>query len=179
MGDKDVRQTKAVFQFPQQIHDLYLRVRIQRGDRFIKQNDLRLAGHRAGDADTLQLSAGKLMGKPVSKIGRQTDQLQQTARFCFPIQFFALSAFLYGQPFPNNIPNAEPGICGGCVILKHDAEFILQISPSGTGSVDRNAIQNGFTAVWLEQPAEHTAHRGFAGAAFPQNAQTGALFYGK
>lgn len=87
MGDKDVRQTKAVFQFPQQVHDLYLRMRIQRGDRFIKQNDLRLAGHRTGDADTLQLSAGKLMGKPVSKIGRQTDQLQQTARFCFPIQF--------------------------------------------------------------------------------------------
>ena len=179
MGDKDVRQTKAVFQFPQQVHDLYLRVRIQRGDRFIKQNDLRLAGHRAGDADTLQLSAGKLMGKPVCKIGRQTDQLQQTARFCFPIQFFALSAFLYGQPFPNNIPNAEPRICGGCVILKHDTEFVLQILPSGTRSVDRNAIQSGFAAVWFEQSAEHTAHRGFAGAAFPQNAETGALFYGK
>ena len=119
------------------------------------------------------------MGKPVSKIGRQTDQLQQTARFGFPIQFFALSAFLYGQPFPNNIPDAEPGICRCRVILKHDTEFVLQISPPSTRSVDRNAIQNGFAAVWFEQSAEHTAHRGFAGAAFPQNAETGALFYGK
>ena len=119
------------------------------------------------------------MGKPVCKIGRQTDQLQQTARFCFPIQLFALSAFLYGQSLSNNIPDAEPGICRCRVILKHDTEFVLQISPSGTGSVDRNAIQNGFAAVWFEQSAEHTAHRGFAGAAFAQNAETGALFHGK
>ena len=119
------------------------------------------------------------MGKPVCKIGRQADQLQQTARFCFPIQFFALSAFLYGQPFPNNIPDAEPGICGCCVILKHDTEFVLQISPPSTRSIDRNAIQNGFATVWFEEPAEHTAHRRFAGTAFPQNAETGALFYGK
>ena len=119
------------------------------------------------------------MGKTVCKIGRQTDQLQQTARFCFPIQFFALSAFLYGQPFPNNIPDAEPGICGRCVILKHNTEFVLQISPPSTRSIDRNAIQNGFATVWFEEPTEHTAHRGFARAAFPQNAETGTLFYGK
>ena len=154
-------------------------MRIQRGDCFVKQNDFRLAGNRAGDADTLQLSAGKLMGKPVCKIGRQTDQFQQTACFGSSIQLFALSAFLYGQPFPNNIPNAEPGICGRCVILKHNAEFVLQILPSGTGSINRNAIQNGFATVRFEQSAEHTAHRRFAGAAFPQNTETGALFYGK
>ena len=79
------------------------------------------------------------MGKSVSKISRQTDQLQQTARFGSSIQFFALSAFLYGQPFPNNIPDAEPGICGRRIILL----FLRCPQARGLGVLCRSGIGYG------------------------------------
>ncbi len=92
MSDKDIGQTKPVLQFAQQIHDLYLRVRIQRGDRFVKQDDLRLAGDRTRDADALQLAAGKLMGKPVSKMRRADRLAPANGSFSLSVQLVALPA---------------------------------------------------------------------------------------
>ena len=58
MGDENISQSQLFLQFTQKVHDLDLGVGIQGGDGFVKENDLRLAGHSPGNADTLQLSAG-------------------------------------------------------------------------------------------------------------------------
>ncbi|MFR4785054.1 MAG: hypothetical protein ACLUAR_21160 [Pilosibacter sp.] len=58
MGDENISQSQLFLQFMQKVHDLDLGVGIQGGDGFVKENDLRLAGHSPGNADTLQLPTG-------------------------------------------------------------------------------------------------------------------------
>ena len=60
--DEDHGQTELVTQVEQQIEDLGLDRDVQGADCLISDEDLRLCGERAGDADTLSLAAGELLG---------------------------------------------------------------------------------------------------------------------
>ena len=73
--DENIGQAKLFFQVAQQVHDLYLGVRIERRNCLVKQNDFRLAGHRPRNADTLQLSPGEFMRVAVRIGGIETDKL--------------------------------------------------------------------------------------------------------
>ena len=74
MGNEYIRKIQSFLQIPEQIHDLYLGMCIQRGYGLIKQDDFWAAGHGAGDAHPLQLPAGKLVGKPAFKGIVQANQ---------------------------------------------------------------------------------------------------------
>lgn len=75
MGNENISQPQFFFQIMEQIHDLNLSMGIQRRDSFVKKNDLWLAGYSPGNAYTLQLSAGQLMGIPVCIGGIQPNKL--------------------------------------------------------------------------------------------------------
>ena len=56
-------------------------MRIQGGDRLIKEDDLWLTGHCPGDAHPLKLAAGELVGKSARKISREVgDTVRVTVR---------------------------------------------------------------------------------------------------
>ena len=61
MRDKQVSQILFALEFRQQIHDLRLDGNIKRGDRLVGNNEIRVDGERASDADALSLAAGELM----------------------------------------------------------------------------------------------------------------------
>ena len=85
VGDEHIGQSQFLFQFPQQIHDLDLGVGVQRRDGLVKEDDLRTAGHRPGDAHPLELAAGELMGKSSGEVSGQAHQLQQPGNFPGPV----------------------------------------------------------------------------------------------
>jgi hypothetical protein len=61
VGDKEQRQTEARLQIFQQIEDLGANGNVKRRNRFVADDKLRIEDERAGNADALALSAGKLM----------------------------------------------------------------------------------------------------------------------
>ena len=77
VGDKEVGQAKFLLEFDQKVDNLRLNGNIQRGDRLVADDELRLYRQCAGDADTLTLTAGQLMRETVGKLLIQTDLAQQ------------------------------------------------------------------------------------------------------
>ncbi len=60
VGDEEIGQAEVLLQFDEQVEDLGLDRDIERGNRFVADDEFRLEGERAGDADALALAAGKL-----------------------------------------------------------------------------------------------------------------------
>ena len=75
MGNENISESQFFLQIMEKIHDLDLGMCIQGRDSFVKKNDLWLAGYSPGNAYTLQLSAGQLMGIPVCIGGIQPNKL--------------------------------------------------------------------------------------------------------
>ena len=59
VGDEQVAQTTLRLQVHQQVQDLTLDRHIECGDRLVADDQLRLQGQGASDADALQLAAGE------------------------------------------------------------------------------------------------------------------------
>ena len=61
----------------EQIDDLALDRNVERGNRLVADDELRLDRKRARDADALALAAGELMRIAIGHFGTQSDFIQQ------------------------------------------------------------------------------------------------------
>ena len=77
--DEDVRQVELVLQVVEQVDHLRLDRDVERGDRLVGDDQLRVQRERARDADPLPLSARELVRVAVDVIGREPDDLEQLA----------------------------------------------------------------------------------------------------
>ena len=77
VGDEEIGHAELVLQVLEQVDDLGLHGDVERGDRLVADDDLRLEGERAGDPDALALAAGELVRIPVHVVGVEADALQQ------------------------------------------------------------------------------------------------------
>src|SRR6185503_11731445 len=59
------------------VHDLRLDRNIKRGDRFVGNDEIRIDGERASDADALALTAGELVWISFDETLAETDCLEQ------------------------------------------------------------------------------------------------------
>ena len=67
VGDEDIGQAHLPLQLAQQVQNLRLNGNIQRGNRLIADDKLRIHGQRSGNADTLPSPAVQLVGIGVEK----------------------------------------------------------------------------------------------------------------
>ena len=77
MGDEDERQPELALQLAQQVEDLRLDRHVERGDRLVGDDQLRLQRERARDADALALAAGELVRVAVVVLGVEPDDVHQ------------------------------------------------------------------------------------------------------
>ena len=75
--DEEVGELELVLQVEEQVEDLRLDRHVERGDRLVGNDELRVDRKRAGDADALALAAGELVRIAVAVLGAQADQRQQ------------------------------------------------------------------------------------------------------
>ncbi len=80
MGDEGQRQPHVLLQLAEQRQDLRLRRDIEAGDDFVRQDEGRLVDDGAGDAGTLALAAGELMGIAGAELLRETRPLERPHR---------------------------------------------------------------------------------------------------
>src|SRR5690606_3341707 len=77
MGDQQIGQLKSGLQVLEQIQNLSLNGYIQRRDRLVQQQYLRLQCQRPGDGHALALPAAERAGQAFGKFCRQADLFQQ------------------------------------------------------------------------------------------------------
>ena len=79
MADKQIRQPTLALQQFEQVENLILHRYVQRGDRLVADDQIRIERDGAGDADALALPAGKLVRIAVAVFARDADRVQQRA----------------------------------------------------------------------------------------------------
>ena len=77
--DEDVGEVELALQVLQQVQDLRLHRDVERRDRLVADDQLRLERERARDPDPLALAAGELVRVAVDVLGREADAGEQLA----------------------------------------------------------------------------------------------------
>ena len=75
--DKQIREVLFALQIHHQIDDLSLDRHVERRDRLVADDQLRVQGERPGDADALPLAAGKLVRKAAHLQPTQPDLVEE------------------------------------------------------------------------------------------------------
>ena len=75
MSDEKVGQLFFLLELFQKVQNLCTDGNVQSGNRLVGYNQLRLHNHGTGQADTLTLSAGKLMRITSQMLGKKTNFL--------------------------------------------------------------------------------------------------------
>ena len=116
--NKDVRQFHLLLKIFQKVNDLCLNGHIERRNRLIAHNKLRLQRKSGCNADTLTLSAGKLMGITFKLVGRKSA-------FLHDIQYIRLALalgyeFMLSHRLPDDFSDRHTGRKTGIRILEND-----------------------------------------------------------
>jgi hypothetical protein len=75
--DEDVGEAEVALEVLEQVQDLRLHGDVERRDRLVADDQLRVDGERARDADALALAAGELVREAVVVLGIEPDDLEQ------------------------------------------------------------------------------------------------------
>ena len=85
--NEQIRHAELLLKLFEHVDDLRLDRHVERGDRLVADDELRVDREGAGDANALPLAAGKLMGVAAGMLGVQADIVHQL-KDLFPALFF-------------------------------------------------------------------------------------------
>jgi len=161
MGDKKIGQPEIFFQIAKQIQNLRLDGSIERGNRLVRDDQLRLQRQRPGDSDALPLSSAELVGIASGLFFAEANLLHQLKHFFFPLSSI-------GRPencerLGNDALDGFPRVQRRIRILKNHLYappvrlYILRCQGNNIPASERNT-----PLVRLLQPDQKARHRGFA-----------------
>ena len=122
MAYEKIGQAEFCLHIFQQIQDLIAHGNIQRGNRLVAYDKLRVQGGGSGDADALALSAGKLVGIAVQMLPRHAHSVHK-------LQHPGGSLILRGklpvclQRLGNYVSDGHAGVKRGVGVLKYELHF--------------------------------------------------------
>ena len=173
MGDEQVRQTQLILQLIEHVDDLCLDGHVQRGHRLVADNEVGIDGQGAGDADTLTLTAGELVGIAGGVLTVQAHMIHQLQD--------ALHALLLGlielmdiQGLTDDVGDGHAGVQRGIGILEDHGGLLAEFLDVG-GGLQLFAVIPDLAAGGLIQVQQRAAHGGLAAAGFAYQTQCLAL----
>ena len=122
--DKQVRQIVFVAQVRQQVDDLRLNRDVQRGNRFVQNDEFWAENQSAGDAHALTLSAGELVRVSADVRRVKPALFERLANQVFA--FAGCVSALNNQPFFDNALNGHSRVERPVRILKDDLHVLSQ-----------------------------------------------------
>ena len=122
MGDEQVGNLLFLLKIFQQVDDLGLDGHIQCGNGLVTDDQLGLQHQCPGDADTLSLAAGKLMGVPVGMLLGQAHPLQHGIDDVVGL-FLTADHTVGDEWLGNDVPHSHSGIEGRIRILEDHLHF--------------------------------------------------------
>ena len=179
MRDEDIRQPPLLLQPAQQVQDLRLNGHIQRRDRLVADDELRVHRQRPRDAHALAAAAVQLVRIGVHQPLVQTHglhQLQHLGKALIGVAVFARER----QRFVDGLRDGELGVERGKRVLKdqlHIPPQLLEPAPADLGDV--LAVKEDFARRGLDQPQDRPPERRLAAAGLADHAQRRAPRDGK
>ena len=119
--DEEIRQAELLLQIEQQVHDLRLHRHVERRHGFVADDERRLEGERAREADALPLAAAEFVRILRAGIGIEPDQLEKlrTRARCSSRD----PELVNDQRLLDDGAHAHARVEGRIRILKHDLEM--------------------------------------------------------
>ena len=151
-----------------------MRATVQRGDRLVAHDELRLGGQGAGDADALALPAGELV-RVASGVKRlHSHGLEQV---CHPlIDFLALGDSMDEQRLADDLADRHARVERSVGVLEDDLHVPSQGSQRAAGHRgDVLALEQDLAGRRFDQLHDESAGRGLAAAGFAHEPQDLAL----
>ena len=177
---EQVGEAVLLLQLAHQIEHLCADGYVQRAYGFICNYELRLHYQRAGYADTLTLTAGKLMREAAGKFGKQTNVQQRllnhfAALFLAQVLAYVLQAFAYNVVYLGPFVKA----CHG--VLEYHLNILgdLLIQFLGYFAAYAFAVEQYFAGGHWVDADYGTADGGFTGTGFADQTERFALVYVK
>ena len=125
VGDEDIGERELSLEFLKKIQNLRLDRYIQRGNRLVADDELRLQRKSTRDADTLLLAAGKLMRVAAEMVFLHSDKLQKPQDPSVYIDTFLHSVDEEG--FSQDLANGSAGVKTGGRILKDHLRLLAHL----------------------------------------------------
>ena len=123
MRDENIGQTEFFLEVEQEIHDLYLRMRVEGRHRLVKEDQLAAARNRPRNADALQLPARELMWEPLRKTLIQFDEPEKPCRLLGIVDLLARLSRTDSDALTDDLTDGEAWIRTRCIVTP----FLLRI----------------------------------------------------
>ena len=178
VGHEQQRQSALALQCRQQHEDFATMMRVQRRHRLVADQQLRIAGQRAGNGDALALAAGELVRVSHGHVGIEADCHQQFAGFSEPR--CRIADAVDPQRFAHDVANAHARIQRRIRILEHHADAFAHRAQRGAVQCGQLDIVQPHPTLRAAQQAQHRAAEGaLAAAAFAQQREAFAAMQGE
>ena len=174
--DEQIRHAELFLQLFKHVDDLRLNGHVQRGDRLVADDELRVHGKRSCNADSLALTAGKFMRVARGMLGVE-------AHGCHEVQDFFAALFPVGvelmhiQRLPDNIFDRHARVQRRIRVLEDHLHLLAHV-----GDVlcrDRLAVEDDLACRRLIEPQNRASDGRLAAAGLADQTQRLAAPDGK
>ena len=142
MGNEKIGQSTVLFQTVQKVQNLRTDGNVQCGDRLIGNDEFRFHYQRAGNTDTLSLSAGELMRESGCELRKKSYLTERFLHFRFSVRII-LVQMVVEQSLGNNIIYFGTFVQRCHRVLEDHLTFLdhFQIQFFGDSSIDLPAFE--------------------------------------
>src|SRR5262249_50026987 len=166
MGDEEVGQPEVTLQLLEQVHDLRAHADVQSGYRLITDNKFRPQHQGPGNADTLTLSAGKLV-----RVTAEGGFIQAHSAHNFSCGLLQLrcrgapAISMDQQGLGDNLCNTHTRVERSERILEDDLHVAAQAAQlAGSRLENVMAVEINLAGGWFDEAQEHPAQGRLAAA---------------
>ena len=165
VGDEQVRQPAADLQPVEQVEHLGPDGHVQRGDGLVGHHKLRLHNQRPGNADTLTLAAGELVGEPGGKLRQQAHFPQRVLHLPLPV-ILVLVEVVVDEALGDDVVHLGPLVQRGHGVLEDHLALLddLQIQLLGDLPADPAALEEDLAGGHRVDAGDCAANGGLARA---------------
>ena len=171
VGDKEIGAAALLLDVLHEVDHLGLNGHVQRGDALVRDDELRVHDQRPGDAHTLPLSAGKLVGITGGVFGREAHFFQQLRNELGPL-LAVRGAVVDVQALADDVLHLFAGVQTGHGILEDHLHVRPEHLPRGAvqAAADLLALETHAAGGGIIEADDAAADGGLAGAGLPHQA---------
>ena len=176
MRDEQIRHAELFLQLFKHVDDLRLNGHVQRGDRLVADDELRVHGKRSCNADSLALTAGKFMRVARGMLSVESDGCHEVQDF-FAALFPVGVELMHIQRLPDNIFDRHARVQRRIRVLEDHLHLLAHV-----GDVlcrDRLAVEDDLACRRLIEPQNRASDGRLAAAGLADQTQRLAAPDGK
>ena len=126
--DEQIGQVALFLQIGQQVDNLALDGHVQRGNRLVTDDELRLHRQTAGNADALALAAGELVREAMQEVARQTRVLHRLDDVFLHALVVLLEEAVRQQTLADDVADGHARVQAGIRILEDELQVAAELA---------------------------------------------------